>query len=113
MWRTTVTAHVHPIDWVAEAVAVAAMALEVVWRAQIIAKHGKREGSYIVKGKLERYVVDVVTDGFKPSQRKVLYACFKKKLRIKIKMAQLAGYIRQHSAYRLGDMLLNRRVMMY
>jgi len=28
-------------------------------------------------------------DGFKPSQRKVLYACFKKKLKNEIKVAQL------------------------
>ena len=30
-------------------------------------------------------------DGFKPSQRKVLYACFKKKLKNEIKVAQLGG----------------------
>ena len=40
-------------------------------------------------------------DGFKPSQRKVLYACFKKKLKNEIKVAQLAGYIGEHSAVSL------------
>ena len=44
-----------------------------------------------------------VMDGFKPSQRKVLYACFKKKLKSEIKVAQLAGYIGEHSAYHHGD----------
>lgn len=31
-------------------------------------------------------------DGFKPSQRKVLFACFKRNLKSEIKVAQLAGY---------------------
>lgn len=34
-----------------------------------------------------------VVDGFKPSQRKVLFACFKRKLKGEIKVAQLAGYV--------------------
>jgi DNA topoisomerase II len=33
-----------------------------------------------------------VVDGLKPSQRKVLYACFKRKLKAEIKVAQLTGY---------------------
>jgi len=33
-----------------------------------------------------------VVDGLKPSQRKVLYACFKRKLKTEIKVAQLTGY---------------------
>ena len=41
-------------------------------------------------------------DGFKPSQRKVLYACFKRNLKNEIKVAQLAGYISEHSAYHHG-----------
>ena len=47
-----------------------------------------------------------VMDGLKPSQRKVLYACFKKKLKNEIKVAQLAGYIGEHSAYHHGEMSL-------
>jgi len=50
-------------------------------------------------------------DGFKPSQRKVLYACFKKKLKSEIKVAQLAGYIGEHSAYHHGDMSLNGTII--
>jgi DNA topoisomerase-2 len=50
-------------------------------------------------------------DGFKPSQRKVLYACFKKKLKNEIKVAQLAGYIGEHSAYHHGDMSLNGTII--
>jgi len=44
-----------------------------------------------------------IMDGFKPSQRKVLYACFKRKLKGEIKVAQLAGYIGEHSAYHHGE----------
>eukprot|EP00804_Cyclotella_cryptica_P008042 CCRYP_004548-RA/>CCRYP_004548-RA protein AED:0.12 eAED:0.22 QI:0/0.6/0/1/1/1/6/0/1916 len=52
-----------------------------------------------------------VMDGFKPSQRKVLFACFKKKLKSEIKVAQLAGYIGEHSAYHHGDMSLNGAII--
>ena len=43
-----------------------------------------------------------VVDGFKPSQRKVLFSCFKRKLRQDIKVAQLSGYVSEHSAYHHG-----------
>ena len=33
-------------------------------------------------------------DGLKPSQRKVLFGCFKRNLQEEVKVAQLAGYIR-------------------
>ena len=52
-----------------------------------------------------------ILDGFKPSQRKVMYACFKKKLKNEIKCAQLAGYIGEHSAYHHGDMSLNGTII--
>ena len=52
-----------------------------------------------------------VMDGFKPSQRKVLFACFKKRLKTEIKVAQLAGYIGEHSAYHHGDMSLNGTII--
>jgi len=52
-----------------------------------------------------------ILDGFKPSQRKVLYACFKKKLKTEIKVAQLAGYIGEHSAYHHGDMSLQGTII--
>lgn len=44
-----------------------------------------------------------VVDGFKPSQRKVLFACFKRKLHSEIKVAQLAGYVSEHGAYHHGE----------
>ena len=44
-----------------------------------------------------------VIDGLKPSQRKVLYSCFKRKLRSEIKVAQLSGYCAEHTAYHHGE----------
>lgn len=47
-----------------------------------------------------------VIDGLKPSQRKVLYACFKRKLRAEVKVAQLSGYCAEHTAYHHGEQSL-------
>jgi hypothetical protein len=44
-----------------------------------------------------------IIDGLKPSQRKVLYACFKRKLKSEIKVAQLTGYCAEHTAYHHGE----------
>jgi DNA topoisomerase-2 len=44
-----------------------------------------------------------VIDGFKPSQRKVLFGCFKRGLRSEVKVAQLAGYVSEHAAYHHGE----------
>ena len=45
-------------------------------------------------------------DGLKPSERKILYGCFKKNLREEIKVAQLVGYISEHTAYHHGEQSL-------
>merc|ERR1719158_1622315 len=50
--------------------------------------------------------VPSIMDGFKPSQRKVLYSCFKRNLRSDCKVAQLVGYVGEHSAYHHGEMSL-------
>ncbi|KAL9179430.1 hypothetical protein ACHAXT_008720 [Thalassiosira profunda] len=50
-------------------------------------------------------------DGLKISQRKVLYACFKKKLKGEIKVAQLAGYVGEHSAYHHGEASLHGTIV--
>merc|ERR1719506_636327 len=44
-----------------------------------------------------------VMDGFKPSQRKVLFCCFKRNLRSDCKVAQLVGYVSEQSAYHHGE----------
>lgn len=52
-----------------------------------------------------------VMDGFKPSQRKVLFACFKRNLKDEIKVAQLAGYVSEHSAYHHGEASLHGTII--
>lgn len=50
-------------------------------------------------------------DGFKPSQRKILYSCFKRKLKSEIRVAQLAGYVSEHSGYHHGEESLNQAII--
>ncbi len=45
-------------------------------------------------------------DGLKPSERKILYGCFKRKLKDEVKVAQLVGYVSEHSAYHHGEQSL-------
>jgi DNA topoisomerase II len=52
-----------------------------------------------------------VMDGFKPSMRKVLYSCIKRKLKDEIKVSQLAGYIGEHSAYHHGEASLHSTIV--
>jgi DNA topoisomerase-2 len=48
--------------------------------------------------------IPCLIDGFKPSQRKILYACLKKNLKsTEIKVAQLASYVSEHTAYHHGE----------
>ena len=46
-------------------------------------------------------------DGLKPSQRKILFGCFKRGLRSEIRVAQLAGYVSEHASYHHGEASLN------
>jgi len=52
-----------------------------------------------------------VIDGLKPSQRKVLYACFKRNLKHEIKVAQLTGYCAEHTAYHHGEASLHATIV--
>jgi DNA topoisomerase-2 len=47
-----------------------------------------------------------VADGLKPSQRKVMYACFQKNLKDEMKVAQLAAFVAEKSAYHHGEVSL-------
>jgi DNA topoisomerase-2 len=47
-----------------------------------------------------------IMDGLKPSQRKVLFACFKRNLKNEIKVAQLAGYVSENASYHHGEVSL-------
>ncbi len=48
----------------------------------------------------------VISKGLKPGQRKILFACFKRNLKSEIKVAQLSGYVAEHSCYHHGEMSL-------
>jgi DNA gyrase/topoisomerase IV subunit B len=58
-----------------------------------------------------------IIDGFKPSQRKILFGCLKKKLFLKIdksgeiKVSQLSGYISEHSEYHHGETSLQGTII--
>lgn len=52
-----------------------------------------------------------VMDGLKPSQRKVLFSCFKRNLTEEIKVAQLAGYVAEHSSYHHGEVSLANTIV--
>merc|ERR1719506_2280368 len=52
-----------------------------------------------------------IVDGFKPSQRKVMYCAFKKKLKNDIKVAQFVGYISEQSAYHHGEASLENTIV--
>lgn len=52
-----------------------------------------------------------VFDGLKPSQRKILFCCFKRKLYSEIRVAQLAGYVSENAAYHHGEASLQSTII--
>ena len=52
-----------------------------------------------------------VIDGFKPGQRKVLFACFKKNLVKDMKVGELGGYVGENTAYHHGDVSLQQTIV--
>jgi DNA topoisomerase-2 len=52
-----------------------------------------------------------IVDGLKPGQRKVLFACFKKKLKNELKVAQLAGYVSEQTSYHHGETSLQETII--
>ena len=50
-------------------------------------------------------------DGLKPSQRKIMYSCFKRKLYSEIRVAQLAGYVSENAAYHHGEASLQGAII--
>jgi DNA topoisomerase II len=50
-------------------------------------------------------------DGLKPSQRKVLYACFEKNLREEMKVAQLASFVSEKTSYHHGEVSLAETIV--
>lgn len=52
-----------------------------------------------------------VADGLKPSQRKVMYSCFQKNLTAEMKVAQLAAFVAEKSAYHHGEVSLAETIV--
>jgi len=50
--------------------------------------------------------IPCLCDGLKPSLRKIIFSCFKRNLKKEIKVAQLAGYVSEKSAYHHGEQSL-------
>ncbi|KAH9949623.1 DNA topoisomerase [Amylocystis lapponica] len=48
-------------------------------------------------------LIPSVADGLKPVQRNVIWACSRRKLTSEIKVAQLVGYVSEHSGYHHGE----------
>jgi DNA topoisomerase-2 len=69
-----------------------------------------REMIHFSKYDCERSIPNLV-DGLKISQRKTLFGALKRKLWNEVKVAQLTGYISEHSAYHHGEASLNKTVI--
>ncbi|EUD66467.1 DNA topoisomerase 2 [Plasmodium inui San Antonio 1] len=69
-----------------------------------------KELIYYSRYDTERSIPNIM-DGWKPGQRKVLYGCFKRTLRNECKVAQLVGYIAEHSAYHHGEASLQQTII--
>ena len=52
-----------------------------------------------------------VIDGWKPGQRKILWVCFKNKIKSDIKVAQLTGKVSEQAAYHHGEESLNQTII--
>ena len=52
-----------------------------------------------------------MADGLKPSQRKVMYSCFQKNLTAEMKVAQLAAFVAEKSAYHHGEVSLAETIV--
>jgi DNA topoisomerase-2 len=55
--------------------------------------------------------VPCIVDGFKPSHRKVLYGSMLRNLRKSVKVAQLAAFVAEKSAYHHGEQSLNECII--
>ncbi len=52
-----------------------------------------------------------VMDGLKTSQRKIIFGCRKRHLTHELKVAQLSGYITEHSAYHHGEVSVQKAIV--
>lgn len=52
-----------------------------------------------------------IMDGFKPSQRKIIYTLFKRKFKDEVKVNQLGGSVTENSAYHHGNVSLEQTIV--
>ncbi|CAG8971259.1 hypothetical protein HYALB_00001425 [Hymenoscyphus albidus] len=52
-----------------------------------------------------------VIDGFKPGQRKVMFACFKRNLVRDMKVVELGGYVSENTAYHHGEASMHQTII--
>jgi len=69
-----------------------------------------REFIHFSKKDCDRSIPNVM-DGLKTSQRKIIFAAFKRNLRSEIKVAQFSGYVSEHSGYHHGEASLNGAIV--
>jgi len=69
-----------------------------------------KEMIHFSKYDCERSIPNMV-DGLKTSQRKVLYAAFKRRMTTEMKVAQFTGYVADHSCYHHGEASLNGAIV--
>ncbi|MDC0142001.1 toprim domain-containing protein [bacterium] len=69
-----------------------------------------REMKHFSKYDCERSIPNIM-DGLKTSQRKILWSAFKRNLVKEIKVAQLSGYISEHSMYHHGETSLQKTIV--
>jgi len=69
-----------------------------------------RELIHFSKYDCDRSIPNIM-DGHKTSQRKVMFAAFKKNLTSEIKVAQFSGYVSEHSGYHHGEASLNGAIV--
>ena len=69
-----------------------------------------KEMIHFSKYDCERSIPNLM-DGLKTSQRKILFAAFKRKLVNEIKVAQFSGYVSEHSGYHHGEQSLNGAIV--
>ena len=59
---------------------------------------------------IERSIPNIC-DGLKVSQRKIMFACFKKNLTSEIRVAQLSGYVSENACYHHGEASLQNAII--
>jgi DNA topoisomerase-2 len=69
-----------------------------------------REFIHFSKYDCDRSIPNLM-DGLKISQRKIVFAAFKRNLRSEVKVAQFSGYVSEHSGYHHGEASLNGAIV--